>query len=61
MSDQDATTPPPDKPLTGRQKSGKAGGEATKQKHGPDFFRQIGKKGGESKGDAPAPPSPEPV
>jgi general stress protein YciG len=61
MTDQDTTTPPPDKKLTGRQKSGKAGGEATKEKHGPDFFREIGKKGGESKGkggDAPQGPSP---
>ncbi len=37
--------------FSGRQKSGKAGGEATKQKHGTEFFREIGKKGGEAKGD----------
>lgn len=56
MADQDDTQGAGQE-LTGRQKSGKAGGEATKQKHGSDFFREIGKKGGESKGsnDAPEP------
>jgi general stress protein YciG len=46
-TDDDPTSP---QELTGRQKSGKAGGEATKQKHGKEFFKEIGKKGGEAKG-----------
>lgn len=46
------------KEFIGRQKSGKAGGEATKQKHGADFFRMIGKKGGKAKGE-PAKAKPE--
>jgi general stress protein YciG len=56
MSDHDDTNGAEQK-LTGRQKSGKAGGEATKEKHGSDFFRKIGKKGGESKGADEAPPA----
>lgn len=57
MPDHDDTNGEEQK-LTGRQKSGKAGGEATKEKHGSDFFRKIGKKGGESKGAEPeAPPA----
>lgn len=47
MSDPPDTNDPP---FVGRQKSGKAGGEATKSKHGSDFFRMIGRKGGQAKG-----------
>jgi hypothetical protein len=54
MADQDDTQGAGQE-FTGRQKSGKAGGEATKEKHGSDFFRKIGKKGGESKGGEASP------
>jgi hypothetical protein len=47
MSDE--STPFPDHDLVGRQKSGKAGGETTKERHGSDFFKKIGQKGGKAK------------
>ncbi len=32
-----------------RKKAGQAGGEATKAKHGPSFYQEIGAKGGASR------------
>jgi uncharacterized protein len=29
------------------QEAGRKGGEATKKKHGPEFYAEIGQKGGE--------------
>ena len=34
------------------QKLGHMGGEAVKEKYGPEFYSQIGKKGGEKGGEA---------
>lgn len=59
MTDQD-TAPSSGQEFTGRQKSGKAGGESTKQKHGSEFFKEIGKKGGKAKSSEPPPPAPAP-
>jgi len=59
MTDDQPTEPSSPKELTGRQKSGKAGGEATKEKHGNDHFKKIGKEGGKAKGAEPPPPPPE--
>jgi len=34
------------------QKAGQAGGEATAANHDREFYQEIGKKGGEARGDA---------
>lgn len=31
-----------------REEAGHLGGEATKEKYGPDFYEEIGRKGGEA-------------
>jgi general stress protein YciG len=38
------------KKTTGRSKSGQAGGKATAERHGRDFYSRIGRMGGQARG-----------
>ena len=49
------------KHLTGRQKSGHAGGSATAARHGHQFYVRIGRKGGKAKKRPSSTPSQSPA